>query len=295
MAKRSDIQFTSKGATCRGWLYQPKKKGSSACIVMAHGFGGVREMRLDAYAERFAAAGYRVLVFDYRHFGSSGGRPRQLLSIRRQHQDWRAAIRFARSLPGVDAGRIILWGTSFSGGHVAFMAARDGNVAAVISQVPHLDGMATAKAAGIAQNLRLGFAALRDMVRMIFHLIPHYVEIVAAPGELGAMTAPGAIEGVMRLIPEGFKYETKVAARIFLSVAAYSPGKLAPKIACPWLVQVALRDLTTPSAPAEKAIARAPRGELIKYNLDHFDVYVPPHFERSVGDQLAFLQRHAAP
>ncbi|MGI5132359.1 hypothetical protein ACQEVB_36525 [Pseudonocardia sp. CA-107938] len=37
---------------------------------MAHGLGGIRQMRLDAYAERFAAAGYACLVSDYRHFGA---------------------------------------------------------------------------------------------------------------------------------------------------------------------------------------------------------------------------------
>ena len=47
--------------------------------VMAHGLGGVRQMRLDAFAERFSSAGYRCLVFDYRHFGASAGEPRQLL------------------------------------------------------------------------------------------------------------------------------------------------------------------------------------------------------------------------
>lgn len=48
-------------------------------LVMAHGLGGVRQMRLDAFAERFSSAGYRCLVFDYRHFGASAGEPRQLL------------------------------------------------------------------------------------------------------------------------------------------------------------------------------------------------------------------------
>ena len=82
---------------------------------MAHGFSGVRDQRLDAYAERFAAAGLACLVFDYRHFGDSGGQPRQLLDIGRQLDDWRAAIAFARSLEEVDGDRIGLWGTSFSG------------------------------------------------------------------------------------------------------------------------------------------------------------------------------------
>ncbi len=294
MTAKIDIQFTSRGLLCRGWFYNGGD-GKRPCVVMAHGFGGVKEMRLDAYAERFAAAGYHVLVFDYRHFGASDGEPRQILSIRRQHQDWRAAIAFARTLPGVDTERLILWGTSFSGGHVAALASRDGGFAAVISQVPHLDGIATALAAGLRHTLRLSLAAFRDVIRMLFRQEPYYVNIVAAPGETGAMTAPGALEGVMKLIPPGFDFGTTVAARIFLSIAFYSPGKRARKIACPWLVQAALRDLTTPVKPAVRAVKKAPRGEFISYDLDHFDVYVPPHFERTVSDQLDFLKRNVAP
>jgi hypothetical protein len=259
---------------------------------MAHGFGGVKEMRLDAYAERFAREGYHVLVFDYRHFGASDGQPRQLLSIRKQHQDWRAALAYARSLSEVDAGKIILWGTSFSGGHVAKLAVEERGIAAAISQVPHLDGIDTALASDFLQNVRLSFAALLDVFRSIVGMKPYYVDIVAPPGKLGAMTAPGAMEGVMRLIPPGLDYSMVVAARIFLSVPTYSPGRKAKRIACPWLVQVALRDLTTPSKPAMKAASKAPKGEMITYDLDHFDVYVDPHFEKTVSDQIAFLKRH---
>jgi hypothetical protein len=43
------------------------------------------------FAQRFAAAGYYALVFDYRHFGDSDGEPRRLLDIKRQLQDWRRA------------------------------------------------------------------------------------------------------------------------------------------------------------------------------------------------------------
>jgi len=51
--------------------------------VLAHGFGGVREARLDAFAERFGDAGLAALVFDYRYFGASTGEPRQLIDIGR--------------------------------------------------------------------------------------------------------------------------------------------------------------------------------------------------------------------
>src|SRR6478736_7100503 len=93
-------------------------QGRRPCVVLAHGFAGTVDSGLLPYTERFAAAGLDALAFDYRHFGESAGEPRQLLSIPRQLEDYAAAVAHARSLPGVDPERIVLWGTSFSGGHV---------------------------------------------------------------------------------------------------------------------------------------------------------------------------------
>ena len=69
-----------------------------------------------SYCERFAAAGYHCLAFDYRYFGASTGQPRQLLDIPSQLADWHTAIAYVRSLPNVDPDRVGLFGTSFSGG-----------------------------------------------------------------------------------------------------------------------------------------------------------------------------------
>ena len=81
--KRDDTTFPSGDSGCAAWLYRPAHIESDdssprPIVVMAHGLGGVKEMRLDAFAERFTEAGYLCLVFDYRHFGASGGSPRQL-------------------------------------------------------------------------------------------------------------------------------------------------------------------------------------------------------------------------
>jgi uncharacterized protein len=116
-AERQDVRFPSGDTQCAAWLYRPPGERRAPCIVLAHGFGALKERRLDAYAERFAAVGYGALVFDYRHFGESGGEPRQLVNTRRQHQDWQAALRFVRGLDGIDPGRIVAWGSSNSGGH----------------------------------------------------------------------------------------------------------------------------------------------------------------------------------
>lgn len=288
---REDICFPSGSDTCAGWFYKAGVKGVAPCIVMAHGFGGVKEMRLDAYAERFCAEGYHVFVFDYRHFGESGGEPRQVLDIKKQHADWHAALKYVRASPAIDLNKIILWGTSFSGGHVMQIAHEDKLVAAVISQVPHMNGLATARAGGLVHNFKLGLAAARDVLHMGLGRAPYYVGIIGEPGELSAMTGLGERERVNRLYPADRTVNETVAARVFLSVGRYSPDKFASKLRMPLLVQVAMNDITTPPKPAITAAKKAPKGELITYELGHFDVYVDPEFETTVGDQLEFLKR----
>lgn len=252
-------------------------------------------MRLDAYAERFAQAGFHALVFDYRHFGDSEGEPRQLLDIKKQHQDWQAAIDHARAIPGADPRNLTLWGTSFSGGHVVAMGVKNPDVAAVISQVPHLNGLATAMAAGLHQNIRLGRAAIRDWTAALLGSPPYYVPPLGLPGELAAMTCPGEKAAAQKLYPDDFVPDERVAARIFLTVARYSPGRLAQRLRAPWLVQVARKDRTTPMKPAVRAARKAPRSRLIIYDAGHFDVYVPPLFEITVNDQIQFLKDHLSP
>jgi uncharacterized protein len=290
--ERLDIQFISEGLRCAGWFYNASDREKAPCIVLGHGFGGTREMRLDAYAEAFARVGYHALVFDYRHFGGSEGDPRQILDIKKQQKDWKSAIHFARGLDGVDPDKIILWGTSFSGGHVIPVAIEDGAIKAVISQVPNLSGLATTRATGVFQGLRLGVAAWRDMIRKIRGKRPYYIKIVGDPGELAAMTAPGAYDGVQNLFPEGYIPNEDVAARIILHVGFYSPGRLASKMTMPWLVLAAQNDTTTPVWPAIKAAMKAPKGQLIMYKCGHFDVYVQPNFDETIQDQIRFLKIH---
>jgi alpha-beta hydrolase superfamily lysophospholipase len=162
---RAEVSFTSGGLRCAAWLYRPPGPGPQALVVLAHGFAFPRDARLDAYAERFVAAGLAALVFDYRHFGASAGHPRQLMDIDRQLGDWRAAIAYARSLPGIDPDRIALWGTSFSGGHVAALAAADPRIAAAISQVPYSGLGGRGRLPRPVFLARMIAAAVRDKVR----------------------------------------------------------------------------------------------------------------------------------
>lgn len=290
---RHDVSFRSDDADCAAWLYVPEDAHDAACVTMAHGFGGTREERLDAFAQRFAEAGLVVLLFDYRHFGASGGTPRQIVDADRQLADWRAAIAFARARPEVDAGRVAIWGSSFSGGHVLRLGAEDARLAAVVSQVPFIDGRAARFSLG--QTLRLAAAGLWDALRARLGLHPHYIPIVAGPGELGVLTTPDSRPGYLALVKPESRFENRVAARVALGVSRLHPGAQAERIACPLLVCVATRDVVTPPEPARDVARRAQAGELREYEAGHFEVYVAPLFERVVEDELAFLQKHLGP
>ena len=292
---RSNVSFVSDGSQCAAWLYQPDGAGPFPAVVMAHGLAGVKEMRLDAYAERFCAAGLACLVFDYRHFGESAGEPRQLLDIQRQLRDWSAALAFARSLPAVDGKRIARWGTSLSGGHVLEIAAREPGVAAVIAQVPHLSGPASMRMNSLAKLLKLTLHGCHDLARSVVGLSPHYVLSSAEPDELGLLNAPGESAGYLNLLPAGQVLDRRVAARFALAVGLYSPIRVLPRLKMPVLIQVGNHDITTPPAPAISGARGLANVTLKRYDSGHFQPYVEPLFGTIVRDQLEFLQAALAP
>ena len=300
-AATKDIEFPSHGVTCRAWLSPPdaellRNERGSPALVMAHGTAGVRE-QLKHYVPRFTAAGLHVLLFDYRHFGDSDGQPRQLLSIRRQLQDYAAALEFIRRVPGVDPDRVAVWGSSLAGGHVIDVAVRDGRVAAVISQNPAVDNVATAfrivEYAGIGQVLKLAGLGIVDIARSILWLSPKVVPAGGAPGELAMMTSFDTLAGLNRLATPNWR--NVLCARISLSAPLHRPGLKADRLPCPILIAICDQDLIAPTDAAEATARRAGQRATVKhYPIGHFDIYVDEWFERSVADQVDFLKKTLA-
>jgi dienelactone hydrolase len=93
-------------------FYRPKTQEKPAVIVMAHGLAGLRQFKLIQFAQRFAQAGYAVVLFDYRYWGGSTGRPRELVSIKKQLEDWRTMINHLKERKSIDSRRIVLWWTA---------------------------------------------------------------------------------------------------------------------------------------------------------------------------------------
>ncbi len=304
MSARSDVTFPSGGERCAAYLYAPAGGLDPAapmpcvvmdpaapmpCVVMAHGFSATRDDGLPAYAEAFADAGYAALVFDYRHFGSSSGEPRQLLDIRRQQDDYRAAVAFARVTPGIDPEQIALWGTSFSGGHVLVVAAGDPRIAAVVAQAPYVDSIPTMGLIPPKNVLRSAAEGLYDLIGARLGRPAHYLPAVAPPGGFAVMTQPEAVPGFAAIAPHGSRWENRVAARVMLALTFYRPIRHAAKLTMPLLVSTCDADQITPPAAAAAAAERAPRGELLRYPHGHFEIYSDP---RAKADQVAFLSRH---
>ncbi|MFE6195793.1 alpha/beta hydrolase [Streptomyces sp. NPDC057838] len=296
----SEEWFDSGGTRCAARVYRPTDADQPLpVIVMAHGFGAVRALRLYAYAERFAAAGYAVVVFDYRTFGESEGEPRQVLDIAMQHEDWRAALRYAKSLEGIDHTRVVAWGTSFSGGHVITIAGRGEPLAAVIAQVPHVSGPAAVRSTGLRAALTVGVPGIRDAIASRLGREPVYVQSVGLPGRTGMMTSPDAYPGMHALFREsGLKEDTyprTVAARIALKIGFYSPQRWAGNIMCPALVQIVAHDAITPKRVAERAASKMRHSTVRVYEGGHFDPYIEPLFGTVIADQIEFLHRHVPP
>ena len=111
--------------------------------------------------------------------------------------------------------RIVLWGTSWSGGHSVYTAADDPRIAAVIAQTPDLDGARTlveiGKYAGPGQLLRLGNHGFRDWVEGLRGHEHHLIPIVGPPGTIAAMSSEEAEPGYKAIA--GPTWRNEICAR----------------------------------------------------------------------------------
>jgi pimeloyl-ACP methyl ester carboxylesterase len=206
-----EIEFQSAGETCRGLFVRPAGAERAPLIVLGHGLGGVYEMRLDAYARRFAQAGYAALTFDYRRFGRSDGHPRHLLARDDQQQDFDAAIEFGKTLEGVDPARIILWGTSLAGGHVIDVSSRRQDLSASIIQAPFTDGPASARQMSLPSLLGLGCFIVADAFARLLGLGTVLIPLAGTPGTPALMTKPDVVRSVLRLMPPGSRLSGRLS------------------------------------------------------------------------------------
>jgi dienelactone hydrolase len=282
----------SSSLRCACWLYLPDGKEKPPVVIMAHGLSGQRDFGLQQYAESFAGHGMAALVFDYRNYGGSQGKPRNLVNPWRQLDDWRAAISHAKSLDAVDGSRLALWGTSFSGGHVVVTAAKTSGIKAVVAQVPFVDGISSTMQFPVAYQAQGLLHGMRDVLTMIRGNAPHTVPAVGEPGTFALMNTEECMPGYYTLVPQDTTWKNEVPARFMLMVSAYRPTMYARKIACPILIMYARKDSLIPYRAVVKMGRRIPGAEIVGLDVGHFEIYTGELFKQVVKRQAAFLKKH---
>jgi fermentation-respiration switch protein FrsA (DUF1100 family) len=295
-----EVGFDAGGERCAGWLHLPGGPPPHPCVVMLHSTAGVRQLRCyAARGEAFARVGIATMQFDCRGFGASGGEPRQLFDVKRQAEDLRAALAFARDRGEVDPERLALWGGSASCAQVLALAAEDAGIRAVVCLTPFVPGRATQRSAG-TPVARLARAAIGDRVRMTFGREPRGVAVGGEPGEAAILVREDAAAreramlppearldpgGQRARLPGGAVWENRVVLRPRLRTP--HPLRLAPKVTAPLLVVAGERDVLCPAGPAAEVAERAPRGTLESVPCGHFDLYDGA----GIPAEAAFLER----
>lgn len=213
---RRDISFNSKGVRCAGWLYVPDNlpAGKKApTVVMAPGFSDtIDKPNFSQFAEKFKNSGLVTMAFDYRFLGRSEGEPRCQILWYDQIEDYRNAITWVSEQPEVDSNRIGIWGTSYSGRHVLWVAAYDKRVKAVVCQV-------TVPSSSWDDYLSLlgpdGFNKFlgvlnRDRIQRQKTGAVNYMPVVAPRGELAAIPDEAFYNWIMKHRKPGSRNEVTI-------------------------------------------------------------------------------------
>ena len=286
---------TASGDELEAWVYRPEGKGPHPAIVMAHGFAAVKAGGLAPFAERFCREGFTAIPFDYRQWGGSSGQPRDEVSVPRQREDYRTVIDWAIADPDIDAMRVFIWGTSFSGLHAVEIAATDSRLRGAIAQNPLVDGLAGTTTAAPQQLLRLFAVGVLDRLGSLLGRPPRYIPAGVAPGEFGAIANEQAYAGLEIIRPtDGTEWHNRVAARSILGIAAHRPVRKAADIRSPILLVVGENDTIAPAGPALRVANRAPKGELYRSRGGHYDVYEGGEdYDNVLNVEVDFVHRHA--
>jgi fermentation-respiration switch protein FrsA (DUF1100 family) len=293
---RKDISFQSAGLACRGWFYPGEGKGPRPTIVMSHGITAVKEQYLASYAERFCAEGFSILVFDYRYLGASEGEPRGRVVPHLQHEDIRAALTYASRLPEVDAERIALWGTSFSGAHALFVGALDPRVKAIVVQVPALNlphSLIALISRPAFDGLMVTLAA--DQAARSVGGRGDAIPVVAEPGQPAFLVPPDAYEWFTNSAKVAPNWLNTISFESIARAAEYVPDAFIELISPrPLLMQVATNDSLIPVNIARQAFHRAGEPKTLElHDCGHFDPYTnEPWHSRFLAGQVRWLKEN---
>ena len=292
------VEFESRdGTTLRGVLHRPDRSGLLPGVVMSHGFSAVKEMGLPAYADAIADGGSAVLVYDHRGFGASGGEPRQQINPWLQMSDMQDALTWLGERADVDAQRLGLWGSSFSGGEVLVLAATDDRVRAVVANVPFAGTPGEtydSDTTEIVEEIRrvLAEGSLADCPAA--SVMGPFAVVREADTELRVFLDQPESAEWFSTAGSGTAWRNEVTlANAFGSVPPFDPGACAAHIRCPVLFVVASEDRVAEAGIARAAHERAPNPKrLVIIDGHHFTPYAGEALSESAEAASSWFAEH---
>lgn len=270
-------------------LQKPGGEDKKPVIVLCHGFCGIREILLPAFAQAFAEAGFAAITFDYHGFGDSDGERGRLVPAM-QIADILTVVRWAQQQPALDAQRIGLWGTSFGGCHVFGAAAQMPEIKCLVSQLAFADGEAIVSGHMDQQEKNAFIATLDKMVekqKTSGKEMMVSVNRVLSDAESKAFFAENRA-----LYP---KMDIKIPFLTVRETLQYKPALAAAQVKCPSLVVIAEKDSVNPPEQGRALFAAIGAQEKELYqqaDARHYDIYTGAHFQQVIRVQTAWFEKY---
>ncbi len=289
----SEVDFFSEGDRIAALLRTPDSDGPFRAIVQGPGWLGLKDAKLYVrYHEALVAAGYAVLIFDYRGFGDSDG-DRGVLSPARQLQDLVNAVTYLTTRDDIDADAIGVFGTGGTGGgNAVLLAQADPRIKAAVSQVPVADGRDwlhrmrseaewLAFLAGLDEDRRVRVTTGKG------RQVHPREEIMVPTPERRATTIKADVDD---------KIPTAISLSAAEEILAYRPIDAARQLTTPLLVIGVQGDATTPTDHAEAlyAAAHGPKSLIIQNHTTHYAAY-DRYWEQTTPRIVEWFDRYVRP
>ncbi len=288
---KQEVVFYSEGSKLIGDLYLPDTVAEGAklpTVVLCHGFAGIREILLPAYAEFFAKNGYAALVFDYRGFGDSEGERGRLVPTE-QVVDIRNAITFTQTLPQVDPNRIGLWGTSFGGANAVYTAAIDKRVKCLSVQITFASG----------ERMVAGGMNDEERTKMLATLQKAWQRAVTKNKPLmlnmdQILTDPDSKAFYRKTVEAHPKLKNRLPLTTIKESMECRPEQLISNLTIPVMIIGATGDIVCPVEESKILYKKAkePKELFIIDNARHYDVYEGEYFKLSAGKALEWYSKY---
>jgi dipeptidyl aminopeptidase/acylaminoacyl peptidase len=286
-----EVSFYSEGSRIAAtWRTPDQVNGPLPAIIQGPGWLGLRSAKLYVrYHEALTAAGFGVLVLDYRGFGDSEG-DRANLSFRGQLNDLRNGVSYLTSRADVRGDGVGVFGSGGTGGgNAVLLAAADPRVRVAVSQLPVADG------ADWLHRMRsehewLSFLAMLEEDRRDRattgkgRLVHPREEIMVPTPERRATTVKADVDD---------RIPTAVSLAAADEILEYRPLDAARGLRTPLMVIGVEGDATTPTDHA-RAIYEAtagPRALVMQRNTTHYAAY-DKYWEIVTPRIVAWFQQH---